>query len=401
MDTRAPLNRDAFLLVVLTLILFGFVMVYSATSVATRAEFENTHFIRRQLIWGAVALLGLMGAMAIPARRLRQLAPALFAVSVAALVLVLLVGTRYNHARRWFRFGGIGVHPSEIAKVGLLLFFAHSLARPPERVRSLRTFATTGVSAAVVCGLILIEPDFGGAFFLAGWALLFLLVAGVRWWYVGAAIAGAVPLGAWLVLSSAMHLRRLTTFVNPWSDPQGAGHQVVQSLIALGSGGWRGLGLGLSQQRLSFLPEAPTDFIFAIVGEQLGILGTGALLALFGLLLYFGARIVLAAPDRFTFLVGLGALSMLVLQALVNVAVVTASMPTKGTALPFISFGGSSLVWAAVSAGLVLNVACRSSARSERPRAKPRGRNQPRPETNGAAPRRTRASKRTMQDDRT
>jgi len=292
------------------------------------------------------------------------------------LVLVLVFGTRYNGARLWFLFGGIGIQPSEVAKIALVLFLAHRLAGPIKEVKSLRTFATVGVSAAGVCGLILIEPDFGCAFFLAGWTLLFLLVAGVRWWYPAISVVVAVPLGAWLITSSPAHLRRLTTFIDPWKDPQGAGHQVVQSLIALGSGGWRGVGLGLSRQQLSFLPEAPTDFIFAIVGEQLGVLGTGALLGLFGLLLYFGARIVLAARDRFAFLVGLGALSMLILQALLNVAVATASVPTKGTALPFISFGGSNLVWAAVSAGLILNVA-REGRQAERSTARagrsPRG----------------------------
>lgn len=351
-------HANAFLLVVLALLFFGFLMVYSATSVATRAPFAGTHFAARQIVWGAVALAGLAGAMFVPPGLLRRAAPYLFAVSLALLAAVLVVGTEFNGARRWFRFGVVGVQPSELAKVGLILFLAAFLARPREEVRRFtRTFVVAGLGVGLACGLIVVEPDFGCAFLLAGWALLVMLVAGVRWWYVGASLAAAAPLAAYLVVSSPMHLTRVMIFLDPWQQPRGAGHQLVQSLIALGSGGLTGAGLGLGQQRLSFLPEAPTDFIFAIIGEQLGLMGTGLVLVLFGLLLYFGGRILLTAPGRFEFLVGFGALSMIIMQALANVAVTTGSMPTKGLALPFISFGGSGLVWAGVSAGLVLNVA--------------------------------------------
>jgi cell division protein FtsW len=367
---RNTLGR-AFFVVVTALMFFGFLVVYSATSVATRGPFTDTHFVERQLIWGLVALAGMSAAAAVPLGWLRRAAPYLYALSVALLVAVLFFGTRYNGAMRWFRIGEAGFHvqASEIAKVGMIVFLAAFLARPVHEVkRFFRTFVPAIAAAGLVCGLILKEPDFGCAFFIAGWSVVVMLVAGVRWWYLAGSLAAAAPGAVYAVLSSPMHLRRVTAFQDPWADPLGSGHQLVQSLIALGSGGLRGVGLGMSQQRLSFLPEAPTDFIFSIIGEQFGFLGAMAVLALFGLLLYLGARIVLDAEDRFAFLLGFGALSMIVFQVIINVAVVTGSVPTKGMALPFISFGGSGLVWAGVSAGLICNVSGQRRAVSrERP----------------------------------
>jgi len=362
MEAGQALNAKVFFLLVLALMCFGFLMVFSATSVDVRGHFGDTHFVVRQLIWGAVALAALAGAMLVPQKWLRRGAPALFAASVVLLALVLVLGTELNHAKRWFRFGPVGVQPSEIAKVAMILYLAWLLAGPATgKRRRLRTFLHAAAAIGVVSALILVEPDFGCAFFVAGWAFLVLLVGGIRWYYLAGSAALGLPAAVWLVMSSPRHMSRIMIFRNPWADPQGAGHQLIQSLIALGSGGVRGAGLGLGQQRLSFLPEASTDFIFAVIGEQLGVVGTGAVLVLFGLLLFFGARIIAAARNRFLYLVGFGALSMLVAQAAANIAVVTGSIPTKGIALPFLSFGGSGLVWAGTAAGLILNMA-RSAA---------------------------------------
>jgi cell division protein FtsW len=273
------------------------------------------------------------------------------------LLLAVFAFPRINGAHRWIRFAGFSVQPSELSKLALAVFLAYFLEKRAGEEGSLwRTFVPCILVTAVMAALVLKEPDLGTAMMLAVICVVMCFTAGARLLHLGLAAAPALVIGAGMLIFVPWRLQRLVTFTNPWADPQDKGFQVVQSLIAVGSGGTSGLGFAQGKQKMFFLPFAHSDFIFAVVGEELGLFGALAVVTLFGILLWRGLRAALRAPDRFGMLLGLGLVMAIVVQALFNISVVLSLLPTKGIPLPFISYGGSSLVPTLVAMGILLNI---------------------------------------------
>jgi len=345
---------------VATLVAFGLVMIFSASSAyAVALHHDALYFLKRQLAWLAFAALMAYLAYRIDYRKLRRVAPLLLLATVAALALVLVphVGKVAGGASRWIGLGPAQFEPSEFAKLALVLYLASALATKGAKIRSF----TSGVAplcfvTGVVALLVVEQPDMGTASLLAFIAATMLFVAGARIAHLAALTAVIAPFGFVLVRHDPYKWARITAFVDPWKDPQDKGFHIVQSLLALGSGGWHGVGLGFSRQKFFWLPEAHTDFIGSIIGEELGYVGIFVIVALFVTFAYRAVRIALAAEDRFGFFLAVGAMATIVIQALVNLGVVSSSWPVTGVPLPFISFGGSSLVTSVVSAALIVNV---------------------------------------------
>jgi cell division protein FtsW len=351
------------------LVALGLVMVFSASSATAYALYhDGTYFLKRQALWLTVALFAAFLAYRVDYRRLQAFAPAAIGLTLVMLVLVLVphVGYVSGGARRWLGAGPLSFQPSEVAKLGIVLYLASALARKGERIGSF----TQGVFpmcaiAGLVSVLILIEPDMGTASLIAFTCAVMLFSAGARIEHlVMVTLAMAPPVG-FLVMSSPYRRARILAFLDPWKDAQNAGFHIVQSLLALGSGGIPGVGLGLSRQKFFYLPEQYTDFIGAVLGEELGFIGTSFLVALFILFAYRAIRIAIGARDDFGFFLAVGATSTIVVQAFINVGVVTSSWPVTGVPLPFISFGGTSLIVSLVCVGLLLNIG-RGRARNAR-----------------------------------
>jgi cell division protein FtsW len=344
--------------VIVALAGFGLVAVYSASAAIARDHGAGSNpFLVKQAFAAAVGLVAMTVAMHLDYRRLAQ--PSLV-YGALAVVLVMLVGVLFapelNNTRRWFFIGGISVQPSEIAKLVLVPFLAFQLARKEELVNQRAVLLPTLGVTAVLAGLVVLQPDLGTAVLLAGTTLVLLFVAGLSWRFVLAGGALLVPVAWFLVMAAPYRKARLLAFLDPEADPLGSGFQALQSLIAIGSGGVFGLGPGNSLQKLYFLPYPHSDFIFAIVAEETGLLGALVVLALFSVLLWRGVRAGRRAPDAFGRYLAWGFTFLLVIQALVNISVATALLPTKGIPLPFISYGGSSLVASLAAAGLLVNV---------------------------------------------
>jgi cell division protein FtsW len=360
------LSRNAVVLVVLVLALtaFGLVMLYSATAVTAEKSpryQDDAHFLKKQLVWVLLSTLAMIGTAFVPYRTWARwrLPILLLTVIVLCLVFVPGVGAKINAANRWVHAGGLYLQPSEAAKLGVAIFLCGFAAVDPDRLRKFfRGFVPAFLVIGLVSGLIVIEPDIGTAIFVATVMTLTLVVAGVRLTHLLPAVAVAGILVAYYALKHTEHFRaRMLTFQHPELDPLGKGHQITQSLIALGSGGWTGLGLGRGVSKLYFLPEAHSDFIFPVVGEELGFLGAIGMILLFLALGLVGYRIMLRAQGRFAFLLSFAITTYIILQAAMNVAVVTASMPTKGIPLPFVSAGGSSVLFTMVGVGILVNIA--------------------------------------------
>lgn len=358
MAKKLAFDRALFV-TILVLVTLGLVMVYSAGSAVTRAQgvAENTYLVR-QLLWVLLGFAALGGCLLFDYRRLasRWWVYGLLLATVM-LLLAALLAPPVNGTHRWILVGPISVQPSELAKPVLMLVLAWQIALHGERLRDELGPKVPALGAVgLLFLLIAVEPDLGTACVLAGSAALILFVAGLRWRWFLLPAAGAIG-AMWLGIGVAAYQRqRLLTFLHPEGDPLGAGFQTIQSLIAVGSGGLVGRGLGQSLQKLYFVPYPHTDFIFAILAEELGLLGCLAVVALFGVLLWRGVRAGLQAPDAFGRHLAWGLTAIIVLQALINMSVVTALLPTKGIPLPFISYGGSSMVVTLASCGLILNV---------------------------------------------
>src|SRR5688500_495576 len=343
---------------VVALALFGVIMVYSASAVVAAGENHSQyHYVVRQGVWTLVGLGAMYVGMRFDYGLLRS---GKLAYGLLALVLVLLVAVLafppINGARRWIRMSGVfSLQPSAIAKLALAIFLARFLERRAGREGDLLgTFAPAVFVTGVLALLVVAEPDLGTAMMLAVICTAMLFTAGARLKHMALAAAPAPGGVAGLLLFVAWRLKRVVTFLDPWADPQGAGYQVVQSLLAVGSGGVHGLGFTEGRQKMFFLPFAHSDFIFAVVSEELGLFGALAVVALFGLFLWRGMRAALRAPDRFGMLLGIGIVTGIVAQALFNMSVVLSMVPTKGIPLPFISYGGSALVRALVWVGVLL-----------------------------------------------
>ena len=360
MRRRASTHLEYHLLVLVTLALvaFGLVMVYSASSArALLGSDDPAYYLKRQALYAVAGLVALVLLSRTDYRRLRHAAGPLLLASFVLLVAVLAVGTAVNGARRWIPLGTLTFQPSELAKLALALWIAGLLARRPAPQTLADLVRPIGLVVGAACALILVEPDLGSALAIAIMVAAILLVAGtpVRTLAAGSGIAGMLVLAA--IWFEPYRRARIFSFIDPWHDPQGAGFQSVQAMIALGSGGIFGVGLGESVQKIYYLPEASTDMIFAIVGEELGLVGVLAVIGAFALFAYAGLNIALRCHDPFGKRLAAGLTALVCGQAAVNVSAVMGLAPLTGVPLPFVSYGGSSLVVGLASVGILLNIA--------------------------------------------
>lgn len=352
-------------LATLLLVCASVVMVYSASAVVAMGRFQQPpwFFLLKQAIW-AVLGIGLLGAaMRVDYRLLRR--PLVIrtglAIAVAALIVVFF-GPAINGTRRWFSIGGVGIQPSELAKVAVILFTAAALERRMEGMdRVLPALAPVFGVTALVCGLIVLEPDFGTAFTLLVIVGTMVFAAGVPYRYLAGLTLVTAPLLFAVLVSAPYRVQRLLAFLDPWADPQGAGYQVIQSQIAVGTGGLLGQGLMAGVQKLFYLPHPHTDFIYAVIAEETGLVGALVVLLCFGVILWRGLGVAAAAPDRFGAFLALGITMMVTFQAFFNISVVLGLLPTKGIPLPFVSAGGSSLLINLLAMGILLNVSQHTS----------------------------------------
>jgi cell division protein FtsW len=356
----------ALLLAVMALTAIGIVMVYSASSV--RSYFSNADPAAQgmeQIVWAGIGLTGLLVASRIDFRHLRYLAIPIFVITLGLLVAVLIpgIGSEINGSRRWIVIPGFGsLQPAEFAKLAVILYLAHWLDR---RGKAAGSFWNGLIPFALVIApgflLIAMEPDLGTAGMYAIVAGSVFFMAGANLIYIGA-IGAAVLASAWaMVTSTSYQLERMQNFLDPFVDPRGAGYNAVQSILALALGGLTGLGLGESKQKFLYLPAPSTDFIFAIIGEEWGLVGTLVVVSLFVVIAYQGYRIAITAPDTFSGLLACGITTWLVMQALINMMVVTALLPVTGIPLPFISAGGSALTINLAAVGILLSISRETS----------------------------------------
>ena len=355
---RAHVEYHLLVLVTLGLVAFGLVMVYSASSArAMLAAGDPAYYLKRQALYALVGLAALAVLSRVDFRALRFAAAPLLGVSFFLLLAVLALGTEVNGARRWLSTGVIDFQPSELAKLALALWVAAFLARRPAPRTLSELLRPLGLVVGLAAGLILVEPDLGTAIAIAVMVTAMLVVAGTpsRVLAGGAGIAVTILLAAiWL---EPYRRTRFLSFLDPWQDPDGAGFQSVQAMIALGSGGFLGVGLGESVQKVYYLPEASTDMIFAIVGEELGLLGSIGVIAAFALFGYAGFNIALRCREPFGKSLATGLTALVCGQAAVNMGAVLGLLPLTGIPLPFVSYGGSSLVIGLASVGVLLNIA--------------------------------------------
>lgn len=346
--------------VTIALVIFGLVMIYSSSAIFASQQYDNSwYFFQKQILWAIVGLAGLIVLMKADYHFLQRYSRGLMILSFILLVLVLtgIFGREVGGAKRWIRLGPVGFQASELAKISLIIYIADYLDRKQSKLRKmLKGVAPILMVIGLVCGLILIEPDMGTSVSLGVVCLGMLFVGGLSAWYLGSMILMAVPFSIYLVLSKPYRMRRLMSFINPWSDPQKGGYQIIQSLIALGSGGFLGVGLGNSKQKLLYLPAAHTDFIFPIIGEELGFVGALSIVVLFFIFAWRGMKISFHAPDLFGNMLAGGITFMIVLQAIINMGVACALFPTKGLPLPLVSYGGSNLAFTLASIGILLNI---------------------------------------------
>jgi cell division protein FtsW len=354
------LASDATLFAVtVALIGLGLVTVWSASSALAQETHGNPYyFLFRQAVWAAVGLVGMAAAMSVDYRRLRRPGVVYAVVAVTTLLLIAVLFMKpLNETHRWLRLGPLSFQPAELAKLAMILFLAYHLERRADRVNE---FLPSLFPALLLLGwfafLIFIQPDLGSAATLVLIGGVMLYLAGLHVRYFGVLTVLAVPVLYHAVTAAAYRRDRIEAYLNPWSDARGSGYQLIQSLIAVGTGGLRGVGLGEGRQKLFYLPYPYSDFIYAVIGEELGLLGASAVVLAFVLLLWRGIRAAWKAPDAFGTYLAAGLTLSIVLQALINVSVVLGLLPTKGIPLPFISAGGSSLVLTLLSVGLVLNV---------------------------------------------
>jgi cell division protein FtsW len=346
--------------IVLALLAVGLAMVYSASGIrALDTRDDPSYFLVQQSMWAAIGLAGMLVAARIDHRHYRRVALPLLVVAVGLLALVLVpgVGTTAGGASRWLRIsGGVGLQPAELAKLALILYLAFWLASRRDRIGSASVTAGFAGLITLVAGLVVAEPDLGTAIVLVMIALCVYFAAGARLAAFGALGLLAIVATAALAIAQPYRLERVLTFLDPWSDPRGAGFQTIQSLYGLALGGPFGEGLGAGKEKFGFLPASYTDSIFAVIGNELGVLGTGTLIFLFLALAFRGIRIALRAPDVEGALLATGITMWIALQAWLNMAVVASLVPMTGITLPFISYGGSSLCVGLFAVGILLSV---------------------------------------------
>lgn len=359
-NTR-PTHFDSLLAVILaTLVLIGIVMVFSASAVYAMEEYQDSYyFLKRHLLWVCLGTLALWAARHMDYHKWQTLAYPVMLLAFLLLIAVMFpaLSKEVGGARRWLTVGGFSFQPSELAKFAIVLFIAKSMVK---RADQLKNFAYGYLPNLIVLGtffvLILFQPDFGTAIIIALVAFIMFYIAGVSKKFLAYSVLAVLPLMVSAIFTEDYRARRIMSFLDPWADPSNTGFQAVQSFLAFGRGGLWGLGLGDSRQKLFYLPEAHTDFIFSVIGEELGFMGTLGIVLLFGLLVWRGFRTATRAKDLFGTHLALGLTLLVGVQALTNMGVAVGLLPTKGLTLPFISLGGSSLIVSMLCMGVLLNI---------------------------------------------
>ena len=354
-ETRVNLT-----VVVLALICIGIVMIYSASCINALQNYQDSlYYLKRHLLFLVMGLVACVWVMSIDYRQIQPHARTFLGVSLFLLVFVLIphIGQESYGARRWFKLGVFHFQPSELVKLAVIIYTADFLSRKQQLIHNFRQgFLPPILVMGAACLLTVKQPDLGTTVEIAVVVLGLMLIAGARLWHLAAIAAAAIPVVIYLVVKEPYRMARIVAFLDPWQDSQGIGFQLTQSQIALGSGGIFGVGLGHSQQKLFYLPAAHTDFILSIIGEELGLVGALAVIVLFVSFIWIGIRLIRQTHESFGFFLSIGIILMLGLQAMVNVGVSIGAFPTKGLPLPFISYGGSALIFHLVAIALLLNV---------------------------------------------
>jgi cell division protein FtsW len=348
------------LIITISLMGLGVVIVYSASAILATDRFgDGYYFLKKQALFGGFALAMMMVMMHIPYTFLRRIAYPILAVSLLFLIILLIpgIGYRVGGSTRWIRLINLSFQPSEFTKLALIIFLAYFLEKKGDRIR---TFSMGFLPVIIISGtmiyLVMLQPDFGVALFLGIMVLILLFIGGVRPSYLASSILLALPIMYLLIMRVDYRYRRIIGFLNPWEDPSRTTFQMVQSLLAFGSGGLFGTGLGGGSQKLFFLPAPHTDFIFSVIGEELGMVGATITLGLFALFAIRGFRLAFMAEDTFGTLLAVGITAMISMQVIINMGVVLGLLPTKGLTLPFISYGGTSLLVNSMGVGILLNI---------------------------------------------
>jgi len=351
------------LVVTIILVVIGTVMIYSSSSIIAMEKYgDGYHYIKKQIVFVLLGFGVMMGVSRIPYRYWGKAAYPAVLVSIALLTLLIIpgFGTTVGGATRWFRVAGISFQVSEMVKVVLVLFLAHYLTKKVNRIKEFsRVFLVPLALLLIILGLILRQPDFGTAVIMVIVFMLMFYLAGSRVTYLAGLAATAIPAGAILIMQESYRMRRLLSFLNPWEDPGGTGFQIIQSFISFGSGGAFGVGLGNSMQKLFYLPEPHTDFILSVIAEEGGFIGVVIVVILFSILVFRGFVISFRCDDLFGMLLASGLTAVIALGAFINMAAVMGLVPTKGLVLPFLSYGGTSLVMCMAVIGILLNISSR------------------------------------------
>lgn len=348
------------LIVTLSILAIGIVMVYSASAVLSIHEHgESFYFVKRQLLFAVLGILAMITTMNVSYISWKPYANWGLLIGFALLVIVLIpgIGVIRGGARSWLGIASFGIQPSEFMKMAIILFLAKRLSGDSTLITEFRQGLLPSLAImGGALGLIMLQPDLGTGVVLVGASILIIYSAGARIAHLGGlALVGLAGLVG-LILAAPYRMKRITGFLDPWQDPLGTGYQIIQSLYAIGPGGFVGLGLGMSRQKYSYLPEPQTDFIFSIIGEELGFIGGSLVIVLFALLVWRGMRIAITAPDTFGSLLAVGIVGMIAVQVIINIGVVIGMFPVTGITLPLISYGGSSLTLMLTSIGILLNI---------------------------------------------
>ncbi len=348
----------SFLLIVFSLLSFGLIMVFSASSATAHYQYDDAYyFIKRQFAWALIGLVIMFLISRISYKTIYRYALHLMGVAIVLLIAVLLIGIEVKGAKRWLGFGPLSFQPSEVAKFAVIVFLSRSLSTNKEALKTFKEgFLPYVAIIGIVAVLVFLEPHFSGAMVIAMTGFIIMLAAGAKISHFILIALPVVPIAVIAMVSASYRLARVTTFLNPFADESGAGWQIIQSLYAIGSGGFFGLGLGQSRQKFLYLPEPQNDFIFSIICEELGFIGALLVILLFVMLIWKGIKIAINAPDKFSSLVVTGIIALIAVQTVLNIAVVTSSIPATGMPLPFFSYGGTSLVFILAEMGVVLSI---------------------------------------------
>jgi len=345
------------------LLFLGLLMVYSASSpLADHRMGDSYYYLKKQALFSLLGIGLMLSATRIPCTFYFRIAYPLLGLSMLLLIMLFIpgIGAKIGGAHRWIRVGWLTLQPSELAKFSLVVYMAYSMAKKGNQMASFsQGLLPHLLVAGGFMGLIVLQPDLGTAVIIACWLLVLLFVGGVKITHLLVIFLALAPGVIWMILRADYRLKRWLAFINPWEDPKGIGFQIINSFLAFGAGGPFGVGLGNGKQKLFYLPEPHTDFVFAIAAEELGLVGAAAIIVLFGILIARGIKVALNARDLYSTYLAFGLTSLIGLQVVVNLCVVTGLLPTKGLTLPFISYGGSSLVMNLLCVGVLLNISAR------------------------------------------